>query len=45
MDFHNQSANSTDEIVNKLYDKISADTTVPATYYKKSEVAVATQMS
>ena len=33
--FHNQSANSADEIVNKLYDKISSDSTAPATYYKK----------
>ena len=39
MGFHNQSANSADKIVNKLYDKISADTTAPATYYEKSEVA------
>ena len=35
MGFHNQSANSADEIVNKLYDKISADTTAHPTYYKK----------
>ena len=33
MGFHNQSANKVDKIVNKLYDKISADTTAPATYY------------
>ena len=32
MDFHNQSTNSADEIVNKLYDKISANTTAPTTY-------------
>ena len=32
MGFHNQSANNADEIVNKLYNKISADTTAPATY-------------
>ena len=31
MGFHNQSANSADKIVNKLYYKISADTTTPAT--------------
>ena len=37
MGFHNQSANSTDEIVNKLYNKISADTTAPATYYKNQK--------
>ena len=45
MGFHNQSANNGDEIVNKLYDKISADTTAPATYYKNSEAAAATQMN
>ena len=45
MGFHNQSANSADEIVNKLYDKISVDTTAPATYYEKSEAAAATQMN
>ena len=45
MVFHKQSANSTDEIVNKLYNKISADTTAPGTYYKKSEAAAATQMN
>ena len=45
MGFHNQSANSADEIVNKLYDKISADTTAPATYYEQSEAAAATQMN
>ena len=43
--FHNQSANSADEIVNKLYDKISADTTAPATYYEKLDVAASTQMN
>ena len=42
---HNQSANSVDKIINKIYDKIAADTTVPATYYEKSEAAVATQMN
>ena len=45
MGFHNQSANSADEIVNKLYDKISAYTTAPATYYEKLEAASATQMN
>ena len=45
MGFHNQRANSADEIVNKLYDKISADTTAPATYYEKSEAVAATQMN
>ena len=45
MGFHNQNANNAEEIVNKLYDKISADTTAPATYYKKSEAAAATQMN
>ena len=45
MGFHNQISNSTDEIINKLYDKISADTTAPATYYEKSEVTAATQMN
>ena len=34
MGFHNQDANSADEIINKLYEKISDDTTAPATYYK-----------
>ena len=43
MGFHNQSANSADEIVNKLYNKISANTTAPATYYEKSESTAATQ--
>ena len=33
MGFHNKSAKSTDETVKKLYDKISANTTAPATYY------------
>ena len=37
MGFHNQSANNADEIVNKLYDKISAGTTAPATYYKSQK--------
>ena len=32
MGFQNQNYNNADEIVNKLYDKISADTTSPATY-------------
>ena len=45
MGLHNQSANSAEEIVNKLYDKISADTTAPATYYEDSEAASATQMN
>ena len=45
MGFHNQSANSADEILNKLYNKISADTTAPATYNEKSEAAAATQMN
>ena len=45
MGFHNQSANSTDEIVNKLYENISANTTAPATYYEKSEAASATQIN
>ena len=45
MGFHNQSANSGDEIINKLYNKISADTTAPATYYKKSEDAAAIKMN
>ena len=45
MGFHNQSANSADKIANKLYDKISANTTAPATYYKKSEAVAATQMN
>ena len=43
--FHNQSANSADEILNKLYDKISADTNAHATYYQKSEAAATTQMN
>ena len=43
--FHNQSANSADEIVNKLYDKISADTIALATYYEKSEGSASTQMN
>ena len=33
MGFHNQNANNADEILNKLHDKISADTTAPATVY------------
>ena len=45
MGFHNQSVDSAEEIINKLYDKISADTTAPATYYEKSEVTAATQMN
>ena len=45
MGFHNQNANNADKIVNKLYDKISANTTAPATYYEKSEAAAATQMN
>ena len=45
MGFHNQSANSADEIVNKLYDKISSYPTAPATYYEKLEAASATQMN
>ena len=45
MGFHNQSANNADKIINKIYDKISADTTTPATYYEKSEAAEATQMN
>ena len=45
MGFHNQSANNAEEIVNKLYDKISSNTTAPATYYEKSEAAAATQMN
>ena len=45
MGFHNQSANSADEILNKLYDKISSDTTAPATYYKNSKATAATQMN
>ena len=44
MCFHNHSANSADEILNKLYDKISDDTTAPANYYEKPEAAAATQM-
>ena len=32
MGFHNQSANNAEEIGNKLYDNISADTTAPTTY-------------
>ena len=45
MSFHNQNANNVDKIVNKLYDKISADTTAPSTYYEKSEASAATQMN
>ena len=45
MGFHNQSANSAYKIVNKLYDKISAETDTPPNYYKKSEAAAATQMN
>ena len=45
MGFHNQDANSADKIVKKLYKKISADTTAPATYYEKSEATAATQMN
>ena len=45
MGFLNQSSNSADKIVNKLYNTISADTTAPSTYYKKSEAAAATQMN
>ena len=45
MGFQNQSANSADDIVNKLYNKISANTTAPDTYYKKSEAAAATQIT
>ena len=45
MGFHNQSANSAEKIFNKLYDKISAYTTTPATYYKKSEATAAPQMN
>ena len=45
MGFHNQNANTADKIVNKLYDKISADITAPATYYEKKQVAAATQMN
>ena len=45
MGFHNQSANNADEIVNKLYNKISANTTTPATYYEKLEAAAATHMN
>ena len=45
MGFHNQIANKADKIANKLYDKISADTTAPATYYKKSEATAATQIN
>ena len=45
MGFHNQYANSADKIVNKLYENISADTTAPAAYYEKSEVAAATHMN
>ena len=37
MGFHNQEANSADEIVNKLYKKISADTTASAAYYKNQK--------
>ena len=44
MGFHNQSDNNADEIVNRLYDKISSDTTAPATYYENSEAIAATQM-
>ena len=43
--FHNQSTNNADKILNKLYDKISAGTTKPATYYKKSEAEAANQMN
>ena len=43
MGFHNQSANIADKIINKLYDKISADTTAPATYYENSEAVASTQ--
>ena len=35
MGFHNQSSNRADEIVNKLYNKISDDPIVPGTYYEK----------
>ena len=42
MGLHNQNTNNAGKIVNKLYNKISADTTTPATYYKKSEYAAAT---
>ena len=45
MRYHNQSANSADEIVNKIYKNISADTTAPVTYYKKSEAAAANQLN
>ena len=45
MGFHNQNANNADEILNKLYDKISANSTAPATYYEKSEAAAVTQMN
>ena len=37
MVFQNQIVNSADEIVNKPYDKISADTTAPATYYENQK--------
>ena len=45
MGFHNQNANNADEIIKKLYIKISADTTAPATYYEKSKAAAGTQMN
>ena len=45
MGFHNQSSNNADEILNKLYDKISADTTAPATYNEQSEATAATKMN
>ena len=45
MGFHNQYANSADAIVNKLYEKISVDTSAPAAYYDKSESAAATHMN
>ena len=45
MGFHNQSANNADQNVNKLYDKVSANTTAPVTYYENSEAAAATKMN
>ena len=45
MGFHNQKSNNAEEIVNKICNKIAADTTAPATYYENSEAAACTQMN
>ena len=45
MVFHNQSSNSADKIVKKIYDKISADTIASDNYYIKLEAASATQLN